>query len=67
MGSINVDYDTETKMYSVTGTSKAGEFMISGPWMTRELAEGHAQKIIAVFNEAAQDIIAQSKKSIILA
>ena len=67
MGSINVDYDTDTKLYSVTGSSKAGEFVISGPWTTRELAEAHAQKIIGIFNEAATEIIADSKRRIILA
>lgn len=61
MGSIAVDHDSNTGQYTVVGVSKAGEFVISGPWTTRKLAEQHAQLIIGVFNEAAQEIIEQSK------
>ena len=67
MGSIVVDQDTETGHYTVCGVSKAGEFVISGPWTKRELAEAHAQRIIGVFNEAAQEIIENAKRPMIVA
>lgn len=67
MAKVCVDYDTDTKTYAVVGISKAGEFLISGPWKTKELAEGHAQLIIGIFNEAAQDIIEASKRPILYA
>jgi hypothetical protein len=67
LGKICVDHDSETNHYTVVGVSKAGEFVISGPWSKRELAEEHAQKIIGVFNEAAMEILEQAGRKIILA
>ena len=67
MASINVDYDTETKLYTVVGEYKGEEFVISGPWTSEVLAKTHAEKIVGIFNEEANKIIAESKKRIILA
>ncbi len=61
MGSINVDCDDEKNQYFVTGTNRDGEFVISGPWTSRGLAETHAKKIIAIFNEAAAKIVKDAK------
>jgi hypothetical protein len=64
---IVVDYDTETKGHTVIGVTSAGEFPISGPWSSQEKAEEHAKLLIGLFNEAANEIIAESKRRIILA
>jgi hypothetical protein len=67
LASVVIDHDTETGQYLVVGVTKAGEFPISGPWASMEKAEGHAKLIISLFNESAAEIIAESKKRIILA
>jgi hypothetical protein len=67
MAKVVIDFDTETGDHFVVGETKAGEFPISGPWKTMEQAKHHADQIISLFNEAAAEIVAESKKRIILA
>ncbi len=64
MGSIVIDMDTKDGLYTVVGVLKNEEFVISGPWSTRDLAESHAEKIVSILNEAVQEMA--SKKPIIL-
>ena len=56
MTKIMVEHNTETNQYTVLGSIASGEFVISGPWETQADAEAHAQKVIALFNEAVAEI-----------
>jgi hypothetical protein len=67
MAKVVIDFDTDKNEYLVMGVSSKGEFPISGPWKTMENAKHHATLIIGLFNEAAAEIIAESKKRVILA
>jgi hypothetical protein len=63
MSKIVIEHDDKRQTYTVIGESRAGEFVISGPWPDQQTAEQHAQLIIGLFNEAAAGEIAKAKES----
>ncbi len=67
MAKIVIDYDTETSQHMVIGVTSTGEFPINGPWPSQVEAEAQAKRLIGLFDEAAADIVASSKRRIILA
>ena len=67
MSQIVIDHDDVAQTYHVIGVVKDGEFRISGPWESQETAEAHAKQVIGLFEEAADEIVTQSKRRIILA
>ena len=67
MSQIVIDHDDVAHTYHVIGVVKDGEFRISGPWDSMEIAEAHAKQVIGLFEEAAAEIVAQSKRRIVLA
>ena len=64
MPNVLLDYaNPEHTSYHVIGQGSLGEFVISGPWSERLLAEFHGKLIVGLLNECLRDRMAAWHKT----
>ena len=57
MASLWVAQDLETNQFFVYGTEANSEFRLGGPYITQQVAEDHAQRVIRMIQEIARSVI----------